>query len=337
MGNNRKNQPHWGPPVRSKSFGTGFWTIGGYVVGAIGLLSIIPAMVPFVGAAIQTPLLAASHIIDRFKNGSEANDELKYRAQYYSAQIFKTLGVRAAEGRKATLAEFKSAASMNPELAKLYAAPIKKKDKENASSAALNAGVFGVGLVTPGGAEAIKAMTEAGKIGKIVSGGLHVANAIIPTVAATMASGALVNAIKGDVVDPQEYLEAIHKTVAEAKEKGINVRQVVTPQMIFLLRVSQDPKFAESIKTNYKKPFHKMNEQEQAQVMQSYPALSNAATSEAYAVANDMLPVQELGAMKPNLNGNANAYAVGSRNSSFADMVTARRAALAPAQAGGIA
>ncbi|MBX9726094.1 MAG: hypothetical protein K2X09_02410 [Rickettsiales bacterium] len=315
--------------------------MGGYVVGAIGMLSILPALIPGVGtlvsAGIQTPLLAASHIVDRFRNGSEANDELQYRAQYYSAQIFKTLGVRAAESRKATVAEFKAAANINPEMAKLYAAPIKKKDKENASSAALNGGVWGVGLVTPGGAEAIKGLAEAGKIGKIAAGGLQAANALIPMVAVTMGSGALVNALKGEIVDPQEYLEAIHKTVAEAKSKGMNVREVLTPQMVFLLRVSQDPKFAESIKHDYKKSFHKMNQAEQTQVMQAYPALANAATSEAYAVANDMLPVQELGAMKPNLNGTANAYAVGTRNSSFADRVTARRAALAPSPAGGIA
>ena len=328
---------HWGPPVRHVSAGTRFWSIAGYAVGAVGLLTIIPSFLPGVAAVIQTPLLAASHVIDRLKNGSEANDELQYRAQYYSAQIFKTLGVRAAENRKATVAEFKAAANINPEMAKLYAAPVKKKDKENATSATLNGGVWAVGHFTLGGGEAIKALSEAGKIGKMMTGGLHVANALVPMVAVTMGSGALVNALKGEVVDPQEYLEAIDKTVAEAKAKGMNVREVLTPQMVFLLRVSQDPKFAESIKHNYKKPFHKMNQAEQTQVMQAYPALANAATSEAYAVANDMLPVQELGAMKPNLNGSANAYAVGSRNSSFADMVTSRRAAPAPSPAGGIA
>ena len=326
MGNTANSQINWGPLKRDASFGTRFWTIGGYAVAAAGLLTIIPALVPGVGAILQTPLLVASHVVDRFKNGSEANDELKYRATYYSAQIFKTLGVRANENRKATVAEFKAAANINPELAKLYAAPIKKKNKENDSSAALNAGVFGVGLVTPGGAEAIKKLTEVGKIGKLVGGGLHAANVIVPMVAVTMGSGALVNALKGDVVDPQEYLEAIHKTVGEAKAKGMNVREVVTPQMIFLLRVSQDAKFAETIKTNYKKPFHKMSEAEQTQVMQAYPALANAATSEAYAVANDMIQVQELGASKPNLNGSANQYAVGT-NSSFASRIQAQRAA----------
>lgn len=294
-------------------------------------------MVPILGAAIQTPLLIASHVVDRFKNDADATSELKFRAQYYSPQIFKTLGVQAREGRKATEAEFKAAASINPELAKLYAAPIKKKEKENASSAAMNGGVWAAGLLVPVAGEGVRAVVEGGKIAKAVAGTLQTAKAIIPAMALSMGGGALVNALKGDIVDPQEYLEAIHKTVAEAKAKGMNVREVLTPQMIFLLRVSQDPKFGESIKHQYKKPFHKMNEAEQTQVMQAYPALANAATSEAYAVANDMLPVQELGAMKPNLNGNANAYAVGTRNSSFADRVTARRAALAPSPTGGIA
>lgn len=335
MGNTVNSRIHWGgPPPRtgSKGIKTAL-TVAGFALAGVSLIGLIPG----VGQIAQIPLNAASHIIDRMKNGVEASDELKYRAQYYSPQIFKTLGVRAAEGCKATVSEFKAAANINPELAKLYAAPIQKKNKENGSSLAMNAGVSAAGFLVPGGGEVAKVVAESSKVAKAVNTTIHAAKSIVPVLAAGMAGGALANALSGDVVDPQEYLEAIHKTVAEAKEKGINVRQVVTPQMIFLLRVAQDPKFAESIKTNYKKPFHKMNEQEQAQVMQAYPALANAATSEAYAVANDMLAVQELGAMKPNLNGNANAYAVGSRNSSFADMVTARRAALAPAQAGGIA
>lgn len=319
------NTIHWGgPPPRGGSKVTkAFLTGAGVAVGLMGFVSLIPG----VGQIAQIPLVAASHVIDRMKNGVEANDELKYRAEYYSPQIFKTLGMQVREGRKATKEEFKAAANINPELAKLYAAPLKKKDKENSSSLALNAGVGAVGLLIPGAkvaGEAVKATIDTSKVARTVMG-------------ASGAMGAISWVTSGATVDPQEYLEAIQKAVAEAKEKGTDVRKVVTPQMVFLLRVSQDPQFADKIKHDFKKPFHKMNEAEQTQVMQAYPALANAATSEAYAVAKDILPVQELGAMKPNLNSTANAYAVGARNSSFADMVTARRAAQVQAPAGGIA
>lgn len=315
---------HWGgPPPRGGSKVTkAILTAASVGVGIIGFAAMLPGV-----HLLQIPLVTASHVIDRMKNGVEANDELKYRAEYYSPQIFKTLGMQVREGRKATKEEFKAAANINPELAKLYAAPLKKKDKENSSSLALNAGVGAVGLFLPGAkvaGEAVKATIDTSKVARSVMG-------------ASGAMGAISWVTSGATVDPQEYLEAIHKAVAEAKEKGTDVRKVVTPQMVFLLRVSQDPQFAEKIKHDFKKPFHKMNEAEQTQVMQAYPALANAATSEAYAVAKDILPVQELGAMKPNLNSTANAYAVGARNSSFADMVTARRAAQVQAPAGGIA
>ncbi len=318
----------WGGlPVRTSSVSKAFWTVSGYAVAALGVLAIIPsiALGP-IGSFLKTPLTIASHGIDRMKNGAEAKEELEYRAKYYSPQIFKTLGVQAREGRQATIAEFKAAASMNPELAKLYSAPVKKKDKENRNSAMTNAGFYAASYVTLGASDVV---AGASKLSSAVSGTIQAAKTILPSLAGGMAGGALANAISGDVVDPQEYLEAIHKTGAEASARGMNLREVITPQMIFLLRVSQDPQFADSLKKNYKKPFHKMNEAEQTQVMQAYPALANAATSEAYALANNMLQVQELGASKPNLNGRANQYAVGSGNSSFADRLRSQRAAAA--------
>lgn len=329
----KSNNIHWGKP-REASLGTTFWKVVGVGAMVVGLLSIIPGMIPLLGNALQTPIMAVSHFIERFRNNSEAKDELTYRAQYYSPQIFKTLGVQPREGRQATVSEFKAAANINPELAKLYAAPVKKASKENNVSAASTGAMLAVGMVTPGGAEGIKAVVQGGKLVKGLTAVAHTAKAVVPHIAASMAGGALASALSGETVDPQMYLEAIDKTVAEARAKGMDVRQVVTPQMIFLLRVAQDEKFAESIKTNFKKSFHEMNEAEQTQVMQAYPALANAATSEAYAVAKEMIPVQELGASKPNLNAQANAYAVGARNSSFADRVTAQRAALAQRPAG---
>ena len=53
------------------------------------------------------------------------------------------------------------------------------------------------------------------------------------------------------------------------------------------------------------------------QVMQQYAPLANAAAAEAHAVANKMLPVKELMARAPNLNGTSK-YVVGQKAATFA-------------------
>ena len=157
------NTIRWGAtPERVTSSSQTFWKVTGWAVAAVSFITIIPRMIPIFGVAIQTPLLAASHFVDRFKNGADASSELKFRAEYYSLQIFKTLGLRASENRKATVAEFKAAANINPELAKLYNAPIKKKNKENASSAAMNGGVWAAGFLLPVVGEGVKVAVEGG-------------------------------------------------------------------------------------------------------------------------------------------------------------------------------
>ncbi|MFZ4541778.1 MAG: hypothetical protein ACOYNL_08240 [Rickettsiales bacterium] len=333
---NRVTEPHWGPPLRH-----GSKILKGSLIAVsigIGIVSLLGA-IPLVGQIASVPLMAVSHVVDRARNSVTASDELNYRANYYSSQIFTTLGMKNQHGRIATVDEFKAAADINPELAKLYKAPVKMRDKENRSSLLSSAGIAAFGTIFPGGTalagvgeigkgaiEAGKIINEAGKVAKVAKTGLHMA----VQVGSGMAGTAIADAISGDVVDPQHLLEGIHKTVAEAKSQGMNMREVVSPNLIFMLRVSQDEPFAKALKEQYGKAFHKMNEAEQTQVMLSYPALANAATSEAYAVANGIVAAQELGASKPNLNSNANRYAVGARNSSFADMVQARRAAVVP-------
>ena len=180
-----------------------------------------------------------------------------------------------------------------------------------------------VGTVGKQAIEAVQTVKHVKTAAEMAKSGLHT----VALLGSGFAGDAIARAISGDMVDPQELLEGIHKTVLEARSRGMNVREVVSPNLIFMLRVSQDDKFAALIKEQFKKPFHKMNEVEQTQVMSAYPALANAATSEAYAVANNILPVQELGASKPNLDSIANQYAVGASNSSFAARLQAQRSA----------
>lgn len=304
---------------------------------SLGVIGAASSFFPIIGQWIAAPVLhTSSYILDRMKNGVESTDELKFRAKYYSQQIFKTLGIRAREGQVADEKLFKQAAAINPELSKLYNAPLQKEKAENRSSLLTNGGILAAGALIPGGG-AVAAIGTAGKntievvkTAKEVKSVAHMAKGGLQAVAlmgSGAAGGAIAHAISGDVVDPQELLEAVHKTVAAAREQGVNVNEVLSPNLVFMLRVSQDPKFAAMIKDQFKKPFHKMNESEQTQVMMAYPALANAATSESYAVANNIVQVQELGASKPNLNGTANQYAVGGRNSSFAARIQAQRAA----------
>jgi hypothetical protein len=306
----------------------------------IGMMAAFSSFIPIIGQWLTAPtLLGASHVVDRVKNSVEANDELAYRAKYYSAQIFKTLGIKAREGEVASVSLFKQAAAINPELSKLYKAPLQQEKIENRTSMLTNGSIAAAGaLISGGGAvaavgtagkytiEATRVAGEASKVAKIAKGGLQTMGVL----GSGMAGGAIAKAISGEVVDPQELLEGIHKTVAEARARGMDTRDVVSPHMLFMLRVSQDAEFAKLIKQNFKKPFHKMNEAEQTQVMLANPALANAVTSEATAIANGILSVQELGASKPNLNSMANQYAVGGgRNSSFADRLNLQRAAAA--------
>ena len=328
-----------GPPVRGGSkVLKGTLIAIGVGIGAVG---IVASFVPGVGAALNIPLMGLSHVVDRFKNGTDANDELKYRAEYYSTQIFKQLNITPDKPRKATVAEFKKAAAVNPALAKLYQAPIRKKNKENSTSLLTNGGIAAASFIpgTVAVAEAGKLAVDATRVAKVVAGTVQAAKSLLPAVAGGLAGGALAQAINKDHVDPQELIEAMHKTIASAKEKGIDPSQVIEPNLIFLLRVSQDPQLAENIKQTFghgKKSFQQMNDDEQTQVMLAYPALANAATSEAYAVSHDMFQVQELGASKPNLNGMANQYAVGARNSSFVNRLNTQRSAAIQNQNAGI-
>lgn len=304
-------------------------------IGAIGALS---SFVPLLGQVASAPLLASAHVVDRIKNSVEATDELAFRAKYYSPQIFKTLGISPRDGKPATVKQFKQAAAINPELSTVYKAPLKKESLENRSSMLTNGGIAAAGILIPGGGvvaavgeagkaaiETTKIAGEAAKVAKVVKSSLP----IVGQMAGSVAADSIAHAITGEIVDPQQLLEAIHTTVADAKSRGMNMRDVVSPNLVFMLRVAQDEKFAKQIKDTSGKPFHNMSVAEQVQVMQAYPALANAATSEAYAVANDMLSIQELGATKPNLNAIANRYAVGDRNSSFAAKIAAQRAAAA--------
>ena len=234
-------------------------------------------------------------------------------------------------GQKATLADFKLAARMNPQIAKLYNAPVNKASDENRSSLFINGamvaaspimGAVGLGQVATAG----KAVVEATKAVTIAKGAAH----MIGLFGSVAAGGAIAKALYSKVVDPQELIEAVHLAMAQAREKGIDPRQALTPELVFMVRVAQDTKFAEEIKNSFgggAKGFHQLEPDMQKLVMSTYPALTNAATSEAHAIATGIMPVQELGAMAPNLDSRGAEYARGTANTSFASRLGARNVA----------
>lgn len=334
----------WGsPPKRDerKMLKIGL-TIASMGVGLLGAFTAftttLGGILPGVAGVTTAPFNIAAHFFDRMKHSVEATDELEYRAKFYTAQIYRTLGISNRKGF-ATVDQLRLAAATNPELAKLYGAPLKKEGDENRSSMMINGGIIaagmlsgvsstlaGVGEAVHHGIEGIKIFGEASKVAGFAKGTLQAAALMARDGAGMLAGGALAHALSHEEVDPQVLLEAIAHTTAAARAKQVDVSQFLTPQLIFALRVSQDKQFGEYIKKNFGKPFHKMTIDEQNKVMLATPALANAVTSEASAVAQGILQVQELGASKPNLNSMANRYAMGDRASSFASRVSSSRA-----------
>ncbi|PZP85025.1 MAG: hypothetical protein DI582_07240 [Azospirillum brasilense] len=114
--------------------------------------------------------------------------------------------------------------------------------------------------------------------------------------------------------------------------QGVDRKQVINPQLIFMLRVAQDELFAKQVKQQFGAPIHKMAPEQVAGVMQAYPALANASVREAHAVAQGILPVRDLGASAPNLNGGFAGPMAAAQPVSQVDRLMQQRAAAAQQQ-----
>ncbi len=293
---------------RAQGFAAGPKRVGnGLLLGITAAISIgvglTIGLIPVIGPAISG---AVSHVVDRFSNHVKARRELDARADWYRNQIAATLGI---DPRKVKGKHLEQAAAMNPELAAAVRDVRREESKDNKLSVVANTAV----AVIPGGTVAKEVVGAA----KLLAGATHTAKIL----GATVAGGFLVDWTTKSHLSAQEVIEGISGQLEAARAQGMDPRsltQVVTPQMVFLLRVAQDEALGKEISENFfKKPFNQLNAQEQATVMQAYAPLANAATSEAYAVINNMMPVQELMATKPNLNGTAQ-YKIGAQAVTFA-------------------
>jgi hypothetical protein len=290
--------------VRKSNFGLNVIAVGTSIVA--GLFFLLPPVAS-----------AITHGVDRATNGIKAKRELKARMKFYAPQIAQTLGI---DPNKVTLSDFKQAAAINPVLASAVKDVKREEAKENKTSAMIN----GATALIPGG----RLVADAALGAKVLAGAVTLGK----QAAVVVGSGLLVDWTTKERIKAQEVIEGISSQLSVAHEQGLDPRKVVTPQMVFLLRISQDDVLAAQIKERYKKPFQKMNAMEQEAVMLDYKPLADAVTSEAYAVAQGILPVQELMARAPNLKSNADKYAVGSANSSFVSNELSRRAAAAQMQ-----
>ena len=288
-----------GPARKSNTW---LMVVTGVVSMGLGLLT---GAIPPLSAAI-------SHTIDRFTNRVKTNREMTALMEWYRPVIGKTLNMDPA---KVTMRDFNTAMGMNPTLANSVKGAKREEAKENRTSLVINGAlasfVPGVAAVE-GAAQVVKVMAGARVVGK--------------QLAAATAGGMLVQWASKDILNSQEVIEGISSQLDAAIEQGSDPRKVVTPQMIFLLRVTQDPQLEAAIKKQFHKPVQKMSVEELQQVMTVYQPLANAVTSEAHAVCSGILPVQELMAREPNLNSSADKYRAGAQNSSFVDSLTTQRA-----------
>jgi hypothetical protein len=303
-----KAKPHVAPalaPAKAINRKTSFILIGVGVVATA--VTLIPGFGGFIGGGI-------SHIVDRLTNHAKSHDEIKLRANYYRNIVGAKLGK---DPSKVTVNDFMLVAKSDPTFGQVLQDIKHTEDRSNRESLMLNGSVAAAGLVGLAPvAEGAKLSVHALKWGKE---GVKV---IAPMIAGTAAS----SLFNKDHVSAQEVVERIHECILDAEQRGVSTKGAVTPQLVFLLRVAQDEHFAAEIKQKYGKPYQKLSEEQQLQVMQDYPALANAVTSEAYAVSDGMMQAQELAATQPNLNSRSASYKMGASNTSFVDTLARQRA-----------
>ena len=289
------------PQAIKRSFRLWPWLVGtvGFIAGAVTMA------LPPVSSAI-------SHLFDRVRYGADKSYELKVRTDFYRQQIAKQLGI---SPDQVGVKEFEAAAQINPLLNSAYNEVIRKESRENRESLLIN----GATAFVPGGA-AVKDMMSGVRLAQ------QAGHAI-----AGMGVSALFNR---EIVSSHDVLEALSNDMLKAQSEGKDLRAVVTPRSIFMLRVAQDDVLNAEIKKRFGKSFHKLSETEQQGVMAQYPALSNAAASEAYAVATGILPLQELMASAPNLQASASRYAAAPAGGFAARVQAEREAAAVQAAAG---
>lgn len=253
------------------------------------------------------------HAADRIKNRLNAKQETKRNLHIYADSINKVLG--RPEGTPVTEKDF-FAASKGDALQHVYNAPLVKEAEENRSSAMISvaatvAGSFGGAGVAIGVEKATTAM-------KVVSNGVQVAKQIAGGIGGGMVAGLLAR----DTLDTQELLEALEKGLEDADKKGVSRTTVVNPDILFLIRASQDKFLSKQISQRFKAPLHKLSDEQFRTIVGENLPLMEAVKKEALAIVDGSRHIRDIGAFDADIQG-----AVDQQKISHVERVNLQRAA----------
>ena len=282
--------------------------------------SFAASLIPGVGGLI-------SHGFERVDHGKKASEELNRLTRAYSTQIGTIVGKSADQ---VTVKDFKLAATMSKELNALYQEPIKKKKNKNRTSLMIGTAASAASFIPGGGAVV--------KVGEATVRGAQITNAAVQMgkqFLGAAAGGAVAGVLAKDKYSGQELVEAMEKNLAEADAKGIDRRQVVSPYLMFLLRVAQDPVLAKEIdagvRKEFGKPLHNLTAQQMDGVMAVHKGLAEAVTREANALATGQDDIRSIAAGVPDIKGayvaQADAMARTGNGMSHVARLNAQRAA----------
>ncbi len=205
--------------------------------------------------------LLASMGLDNIKNNRAAKRQKQVLADYYRVPVAHQLGI---DPNSVNVKDLELAAQVNPMIAGAIAKVNRERDSDNRSSLLANGGAMALGGILPGvsGVEAAIGKGAASAVGNV--GG-------------SLAGGAISSIFDKDVLQVADMVDFIN----EKRTKG----EAVTPKDIMLLRVAQDETLQKDIKKQSGgKPFHKMDEAQQAAVIQAMPEMVAQASQDAAAL-----------------------------------------------------
>jgi hypothetical protein len=251
----------WGKPLRTQ-------LEAARNMGMVKVLGIAAIGVAFLGGLG----IAASMVIDRYKNGRIASQQTQVLTNYFREQIATQLGK---SPESVTSKDLELAARVNP--AFRQALEKVKQEKSSADRAA---------LLTAGGAYA--AGTAAAGLGWLpVGGGIaYMASKFAVDSVGAIVGGTASQMMNKDVLYAQEVIEHIDAKVKQSEP--------ITAFDVMLLRIAQNEAFQAEIKKRGNKPFHKMSEAEQRLITAAMPELYEAAERDAAAVNQGRIMQQDL-------------------------------------------
>ena len=225
---------------------------------ALMACSLVVGLIPFVG-------VATSYAIDMRSNRIQERDQKAVLADYYRDQIAAQLGV---DPKHVNIRDLELAARVNPAIAQAIQKVNDEKKSANRGAAMATAGAAAVTWI-PG---------VNGIANGLAKGAVHMGGAITGGMASSLFDKDVLH-----VHDMVEYLDEKH-----AQGQAIMAKDLV------MLRIAQNEQWQKAFKKQYKKPFHKMSDVEQEQVVSSMPDMLLGAEKQAEALNRGLISPQSL-------------------------------------------